>query len=250
MRSSVSSPRRAAPTGPATLPASTRGSTAAIASAGVRLANAPGPTASALERREYRRGRHGPRETARELHPGFWNDEGPAPVSGAGPFDLPQLPLLSSNQDSSDPIPLLPLRLSPPRGVAAFVGRTVPSPSAALARAGQAAPTQSLHLPEAASGAWSRRWHRAEAPGSVRRLRGHSRAPFPTRCPVVPESLGGAAQPPQNVGFQRGTERRCRTFSAAIAAPRRGETAQKPHSAGGDVFQFARALPYGGRRRP
>src|SRR5712691_2224899 len=52
-----------------------------------------------------------------------------------------ELPLLGSNQDSPDP---MPLRLSPPLNTRAFVVWTVPSPSP---RRGQAAPTQSLHLP-------------------------------------------------------------------------------------------------------
>ena len=52
-----------------------------------------------------------------------------------------ELPLLGSNQDSPDP---MPLRLSPPPVRRAFVVWTVPSPSPLR---GQAAPTQSLHLP-------------------------------------------------------------------------------------------------------
>src|SRR5690242_3293764 len=52
-----------------------------------------------------------------------------------------ELPLLGSNQDSPDPVPL---RFSPPLSRQAFVVWTVPSPSP---RRVQAAPTQSLHLP-------------------------------------------------------------------------------------------------------
>src|SRR5436309_4439489 len=52
-----------------------------------------------------------------------------------------QLPLLGSNQDSPDP---MPLRLSPPLADRAFVVWTVPSPSPLR---GQVAPAQSLHLP-------------------------------------------------------------------------------------------------------
>src|SRR5256886_7354860 len=51
-----------------------------------------------------------------------------------------ELPLLGSNQDSPDP---MPLRLSPPPSWA-FVVWTVPSPAPLR---GQVAPTQSLHLP-------------------------------------------------------------------------------------------------------
>src|SRR6266581_1195475 len=57
-----------------------------------------------------------------------------------------ELPLLGSNQDSPDP---MPLRLSPPPVRRAFVVWTVPSPSPLR---GQAAPTQSLHLPLAGLG--------------------------------------------------------------------------------------------------
>src|SRR5256884_4183677 len=52
-----------------------------------------------------------------------------------------ELPILGSNQDSPDP---LPLRLSPPLSSRAFVVWTVPSPSPPR---GQVVPTQSLHLP-------------------------------------------------------------------------------------------------------
>jgi len=52
-----------------------------------------------------------------------------------------ELPLLGSNQDSPDP---MPLRLSPPLTRWAFVVWTVPSPAPWR---GQVAPTQSLHLP-------------------------------------------------------------------------------------------------------
>src|SRR5207248_3578355 len=62
------------------------------------------------------------------------------------PSAAPQLPLLGSNQDSPDP---MPLRLLPPLRSRAFVVWTVPSPSPLR---GQVAPTQSLHLP--LSGAW------------------------------------------------------------------------------------------------
>src|SRR5205823_12366457 len=52
-----------------------------------------------------------------------------------------KLPLLGSNQDSPDP---MPLQLSPPLRSRAFVVWTVPSPSPVR---GQVAPTRSLHLP-------------------------------------------------------------------------------------------------------
>src|SRR6266566_4019702 len=63
-----------------------------------------------------------------------------SPTSREAPSGL-ELPLLGSNQDSPDP---MPLRLSPPLTARAFVVWTVPSPSPLR---GQVAPAQSLHLP-------------------------------------------------------------------------------------------------------
>jgi hypothetical protein len=76
------------------------------------------------------------------------NPAGPAAKAKTPPQHKPRrrfkLPLLGSNQDSPDPVPL---RLSPPLRGRAFVVWTVPSPSLAAHRCGQAVPIQSLHLP-------------------------------------------------------------------------------------------------------
>src|SRR5207237_9302357 len=102
-----------------------------------------------------------------------------------------ELPLLGSNQESPDP---MPLRLSPPLVRRAFVVWTVPSPSPLR---GQVAPTQSLHLP-----------HRGLARRCqlrVRRLREHSHVPLPTRCPASGPS--GPARVRRVASYTKGQRR-------------------------------------------